>query len=123
VMGGEASAPMGGRLIAAALDQVIENALSYAPAGSVVTVTLHRGSRQALIAVADGGPGVDPALLPHIFQRHASFRDQGRQDASLPNFGLGLWVARRNVEAVGGSIQAANRPGGGFIVTLSLPLG
>lgn len=120
--GGEASAPMGGRLIAAALDQVIENALSYAPAGSVVTVTLHRGTRRVLIVVADTGPGVDPALLPHIFQRHTSFRDDGRHDDRLPNFGLGLWVAKRNMEAVGGAIEAANRPGGGFIVTLSLPL-
>lgn len=119
----EASAPLGGRLIAAALDQVIENALSYAPAGSVVTVTLHRGTRRVLIVVADTGPGVDPALLPHIFDRHVSFRDRSRHDGALPNFGLGLWLAKRNMEAVGGTIEAANRPGGGFIVTLGLPLG
>jgi two-component system sensor histidine kinase ChvG len=121
----EATAPLGGRLIAAALAQVLENALSYAPSGSTVTLTLHRGTRRVLIVVADTGPGVDPALLPHIFDRHVSFRDQGRNDrgAGAPaNFGLGLWVARRNMEAVGGSIEAANRRGGGFIVTLGLPL-
>lgn len=121
----EATAPLGGRLIAAALAQVIENALSYAPAGSTVTITLHRGTRRVLIVVADSGPGVDPALMPHIFDRHVSFRDGNRSDrgpGAPPNFGLGLWVAKRNMEAVGGSIEASNRRGGGFIVSLGLPL-
>jgi two-component system sensor histidine kinase ChvG len=121
----EASAPLGGRLIADALGQVIENALSYAPGGSTVTVTLHRGTRRVLIVVADNGPGVEAALLPHIFDRHVSFRDRSRSDAAgagSGNFGLGLWVAKRNMESVGGTIEAANRRGGGFIVTLGLPL-
>jgi len=122
----EATAPLGGRLIADALGQVIENALSYAPGGSTVTVTLHRGTRRVLIVVADNGPGVEAALLPHIFDRHVSFRDRSRSDAaggaSGGNFGLGLWVAKRNMESVGGTIEAANRRGGGFIVTLGLPL-
>jgi two-component system sensor histidine kinase ChvG len=91
-----------------------------------VTVTLHRGTRRVLIVVADNGPGVEAALLPHIFDRHVSFRDRNRSDAAgggtSGNFGLGLWVAKRNMDSVGGTIEAANRRGGGFIVTLGLPL-
>ncbi|HEX6959432.1 MAG TPA: ATP-binding protein [Ferrovibrio sp.] len=118
----EAVAPRGGRLIAEALGQVVENALSFAPVGSVVTVTLHRGTGRILLIVADAGPGVPPEILPRIFERHASFRPakEGR-DPGESNFGLGLWLAKRNIEAVGGTIVAANRPGGGFIVTLILP--
>ncbi|WP_298722863.1 ATP-binding protein [uncultured Ferrovibrio sp.] len=120
----EAAAPRGGRLIAEALSQVIENALSFAPVGSVVTVTLHRGTGRVLLIVADAGPGVAPELLPHIFERHASFRPasgENGEEKKPDNFGLGLWLAKRNIESVGGSIVAANRPGGGFIVTIILP--
>lgn len=121
----EITTPRGGRLIAEALGQVVENALSFAPVGSVVTVTLHRGTGRSLLIVADSGPGVPPELLPHIFERHVSFRPttekEEHETGGPANFGLGLWLAKRNVEAVGGSISAANRPGGGFIVTIILP--
>src|SRR3546814_13249834 len=73
------------------------------------------------IVVEDEGPGVPAARLAHIFERHASFRDAPPpQDFAErgQNFGIGLWVARRNLEAVGGDISAANRPGRGFAVSL-----
>jgi signal transduction histidine kinase len=77
--------------------------------------------RRAAITVSDEGPGVAPELLPHIFEREASFRSETNHSDST-NFGLGLWVAKRNMEALGGLIAAANLPGGGFIVTLALPI-
>ena len=80
----EASAPLGGRLIADALGQVIENALSYAPAGSTVTVTLHRGTRRVLIVVADSGPGVEPARLDRLYRPAG---DAGAADPVLPGAG------------------------------------
>src|SRR3546814_4500543 len=112
--------PRGGRLIADALAQVIENALSFSPRGCTVWVRVQRG-RRAAITVSDEGPGVPPDLLPHIFERDASFRAEAAT-ADTANFGLGLWVAKRNMEALGGLIAAANLPGGGFIVTLALPV-
>lgn len=112
--------PRGGRLIADALAQVIENALSFSPRGGTVWVRVQRG-RRAAITVSDEGPGVPPDLLPHIFERDASFRAEAAT-ADTANFGLGLWVAKRNMEALGGLIAAANLPGGGFIVTLALPV-
>lgn len=116
-----ALAPMGGRLIADALGQVIENALSFSPPEGRVRVRLTRAAGRIAIVVEDEGPGVPAAWLAHIFERHASFRDvPPPQDFAErgQNFGIGLWVARRNLEAVGGDISAANRPGRGFAVSL-----
>lgn len=116
-----ALAPMGGRLIADALGQVIENALSFSPPEGRVRVRLTRAAGRIAIVVEDEGPGVPAAWLAHIFERHASFRDAPPpQDFAErgQNFGIGLWVARRNLEAVGGDISAANRPGRGFAVSL-----
>jgi two-component system sensor histidine kinase ChvG len=116
-----ALAPMGGRLIADALGQVIENALSFSPPEGRVRVRLTRQIGRVVIVVEDEGPGVPPEWLAHIFERHASFRDAPPpQDFAErgQNFGIGLWVARRNLEAVGGGIAAVNRSGRGFAVSL-----
>jgi two-component system sensor histidine kinase ChvG len=112
---------MGGRLIADALGQVIENALSFSPPEGRVRVRLTRQIGRVVIVVEDEGPGVPPEWLAHIFERHASFRDAPPpQDFAErgQNFGIGLWVARRNLEAVGGGIAAVNRSGRGFAVSL-----
>ena len=71
------------------------------------------------VAVADSGPGVDPAFLPYVF-------DEFRQaDESLTRthggLGLGLAIARRIVQQHGGTIVAANRPEGGALFTVRLP--
>jgi len=121
----DAGAPLGGRLIADALGQVIENALSFSPPEGRVRVRLGREQGRIVIAVEDEGPGVPPEWLAHIFERHASFRDGTGPTAFTErgqNFGLGLWVARRNLEAVGGGIAAANRPARGFRVMLVMPV-
>ena len=71
-------------------------------------------------ALAQGGTRIFAAasLQTALTRIAAGYRGPG----APPNFGLGLWVAKRNMEAVGGSIEASNRRGGGFIVSLGLPL-
>jgi two-component system sensor histidine kinase ChvG len=119
-LGGSATALRGGRLIADALGQGIENALGFAPKGGTVRLRLQRHGRRALMTVEDDGPGVPAEKLGEIFNRHASFRPG--VDPNEMHFGLGLWVVRRNMEALGGTAMGANRPTGGFILTLSVPL-
>jgi two-component system sensor histidine kinase MprB len=66
------------------------------------------------LSVRDHGAGFDEADLPHVFDRF--FRsDRAR---ALPGSGLGLAIVRQAVEAHGGSVEAANAPGGGAIVRL-----
>lgn len=74
----------------------------------------------AELSIADTGPGVAPENLERIFDRYFS-RRQSEEDQA-PHFGIGLWIARRNVEALGGSIRAENRAPAGLVVRVSLPL-
>ena len=108
----------GGNLLAAALDQVLDNALAFSPKGGTIRVALSVEGNLASLSIEDDGPGVSAERLPQLFERGSSFRPQ----AVGAGFGLGLWVVRRNLTALNGSAVAENRPEGGFRVTLALPL-
>ena len=78
-----------------------------------------------MITVEDQGPGVPEDKLEQIFERYYSERgvtgDESALDPGEAHFGIGLWIVRRNVEAIGGSVAAENGPGGGLRVRLRLP--
>jgi two-component system sensor histidine kinase ChvG len=102
-------------------ENLLDNALDFAPAGSRVAMELRRDGGQAQLCVLDRGPGVAEADLDRIFERHLSHRPDGTGEAA-EHYGLGLWIVRRNAEAMGGRAWAARRDGGGLAVTVSLPL-
>ncbi len=66
------------------------------------------------MTVEDNGPGVDPAILPRLFNPYFSAKSGGT--------GLGLAIAKKIIEEHGGSISAENREQGGFRVKFELPL-
>jgi two-component system sensor histidine kinase ChvG len=105
------------------IENLLENAASFTPPGGAIEISLGREDGRIRLSVLDQGPGVRPRLLPHIFERNMSFRDQADNKSSLPggHQGLGLWIVRRNVEGLGGSVSARNLTRGGFEVTVSLP--
>ncbi len=112
-------------LMEAVVENLLENAASYTSKGGTVEVVLDRDGDHARMRVADRGPGIDPDNLPHIFNRYMSFRRQvasgaGDTPAAECHQGLGLWIVKRNVEGLGGTIAARNRDGGGFEVTIML---
>lgn len=75
--------------------------------------------RWAVIEVLDGGPGIPETVLPHIFDRfYKSDTARTRTEGS----GLGLAITTENVHLHGGTIRAANHPGGGAVFTVELPL-
>jgi two-component system sensor histidine kinase ChvG len=106
------------------IENILENAASFTPAGRPVEVGLHAEGAMACLRVRDHGPGVLPSVLPHIFERGASFRER-EEGAELGlktgHQGLGLWIVRRNIEALGGSVEARNRAQGGFEIVICLP--
>ena len=108
-----------GPLLHRAVENVVRNALQHTPAGSKVEVSLSAlpGSGRLRIAVRDHGPGIAPEHLSSVFEPFS------RGNASdTHGFGLGLAIARRAVEAHGGSIVAQNvESGGGLRMVIELP--
>lgn len=103
-----------------AVDNVIRNAVRYAPAGSTVDVELGATNGLLRIAVRDHGPGVSEASLEAIFRPF--FReDNDRSRQGGAGIGLGLSIARRAIAAHGGTIRAENAQPG-LRVQMSLPL-
>jgi len=102
------------RKVRQVVTNLLQNALEASPAGGLVTVSLRSGDAgSALIAVDDGGPGVDPAVAGQAFRPGVTTKGGGS--------GLGLTVARSIAEQHGGHVALENRPGGGCRATLSLP--
>ena len=96
------------------IGNLVANALRYAPADSAVTIAASSQRGWVEIRVIDRGPGVDPALLPHLFERFTKSEDSRGS-------GLGLAIARRLVEAHGGTISASCPASGGTEMLVTLP--
>jgi len=105
------------RLIEQALVDLLLNAVMHTPSGTPVEISAHTEGRSVIIAVSDHGPGLVAEALPRIFDKF--YRAPG---AVAGGTGLGLSIVKGFVEANGGSVQAANRPSGGAIFSIFLPL-
>lgn len=102
------------------LQNVLENATSFSPRGSTIIMTLTQSGDTAELQIDDEGPGIEPDKVDHIFERYFSTRVRDNE-ARSEHAGLGLWIVRRNVEALGGQVRAANRIGGGLSIAIVLP--
>jgi two-component system OmpR family sensor kinase len=99
------------------LRQMFENLTRNAAArADKVTLSTHLEAKQARVEIVDDGPGFDPGIIDHVFER---FR-RGDRSGSV---GLGMAIARTIAELHGGRCDAANREAGGAIVTVRLPFG
>jgi two-component system OmpR family sensor kinase len=97
---------------------LLENALKYTPDGGAIDVAVASERGRVILRVADSGTGIDPAELPHIFDRF--FRGaRALGDGS----GLGLSLCREIARIHGGEIAAQNRAAGGCEFTVSIPAG
>lgn len=107
-------------LLHRAIENIVRNAVKHTPPGSRVDVDIAPAGERVIVRVIDAGPGVDEADLQAIFAPF--FRGSATKPENSPDgHGLGLAISQRVVAAHGGTITAANRDGGGLIVTLSLP--
>jgi signal transduction histidine kinase len=102
---------------------LIENALKFSTADSTVRVTVHhdQGARPGLlIEVVDHGHGIEEEELPRIFERFHQIGGSMRRRAD--GFGLGLYITKRLIEALSGSIEVDSVLGRGTVFRVWLPL-
>jgi two-component system sensor histidine kinase KdpD len=104
-------------LLQQAIANLIDNALVHTPGGTPIHLMAHAEAGELLISVADEGPGLHPDTLPHLFEKF--YR---ASDARPGGTGLGLSIAKSLVEANHGKLEVANRPKGGAIFTIRLPI-
>jgi two-component system sensor histidine kinase MprB len=96
-----------------AVSNLIDNAAKWSPSWAEVDVDVRDGT----VTVRDHGPGVDPADLPHVFDRF--YRSPHAR--TMPGSGLGLAIVKQVADSHGGTVTAATAPGGGAVFVLRLP--
>lgn len=101
------------------LENLLSNALRFAPAGSRVTLGLGRQHDLAQLWIDDQGPGIPPELRQLVFDR---FWQADGARSSPDHHGLGLAIAQAIAQAHHGRLQALEAPGGGCRMLLELPL-
>ncbi len=103
-----------------ALTALLDNAVRHAD--TTVTVTVARSDSRAVVDVTDDGPGIDPAILPRMFERFASSAGDGIQaPPQRRRYGLGLALVSEIAARHGGTITAHLASGGGAVLRLTLP--
>jgi signal transduction histidine kinase len=100
------------------LCNLVENALKYVPAGGSIRVSLEATEREVEVSVADTGPGIAPELLARVFDRFYQVNADGRRTGGM---GLGLYISREIISALGGSIWAESQVGVGSTFRFRLP--
>jgi signal transduction histidine kinase len=96
---------------------LVDNAIKYG-AGKPVQIRVQVGENRVVLQVRDEGIGIAPEYLPRIFGRF----ERAVSERHYGGLGLGLYITRTIVEAMGGHIAVESRPGEGSLFTVELPL-
>jgi len=102
------------------LDNLIDNATKYSPAGTEIMISAVPNGDELLVSVSDHGPGIPPGELDNIFDR--MYRIEQRVYSGADGMGLGLYICQRLVEAHGGRIWAESVLGQGTTIMFTLPV-
>lgn len=103
-----------------AVDNLIDNALRFAPAGTEISISGRVSGIKLVIEVVDAGPGFPADFLPHAFERFR--RPDAERGRSGGGAGLGLAIVAAVAAAHGGRASARNSVGGGAAVRIEVPL-
>ena len=102
------------------LDNLIDNALKYTPAGGTVTLRSREELAFAVIEVADTGPGIDAIHHERLFERF--YRVDKARSRELGGTGLGLAIVKHLCQVMGGSVAVDSTPGEGSVFRVKIPL-
>ena len=107
--------------LAQIITNMLDNAVKFTPAGGAIDVDVVREGQKAVLRVRDTGVGIEPEMLPRIFELFA--QAQQPMDRPVGGLGIGLTLSRRLVELHNGTITAASDgPGRGAEFTVRLPV-
>jgi signal transduction histidine kinase len=101
------------------VQNLVDNAVKYSPAGAEVRVTAETDDGHVRVAVSDMGPGIPLDDQKRIFEKFGRATVEG---GTKPGTGLGLFIARSIAEAHGGSLEVDSTRARGSVFTLELPL-
>jgi two-component system sensor histidine kinase MprB len=99
--------------VSRAVSNLIDNAAKWSPPSSEVEIAVREGT----VTVRDHGPGVDPADLPHVFDRFY----RSPRARTMAGSGLGLAIVKQVADSHGGTVTAATATGGGALFVLQFP--
>jgi signal transduction histidine kinase len=102
------------------ISNLVLNAIQHSPPGSEVVARIAAGDETVTLEIEDHGEGIDPAALPHVFDRF--FRGDPSRTRATGGTGLGLSICKAIAGRAGGTISIASQPGAGSRVTVRLPL-
>jgi signal transduction histidine kinase len=105
---GEVSVRSSASDLAAILDNLVENAITYSPSGSSVELAWGERNSRAYVAVRDQGPGIEPGEAERVFERFY----RGHQSGGTTGTGLGLAIVETLAKRWGGEAELADRPRG-----------
>jgi PAS domain S-box-containing protein len=105
--------------IGVALDNLVENALAYTPAGGSVQVRTHSGEMGIQISVHDTGHGIPPEEIEHVFEKF--YRGQTPMALGIGGSGLGLSIVKQILDLHHGTIKATSQVDQGSVFTITLP--
>ncbi|MGE5579291.1 MAG: ATP-binding protein [Bacillota bacterium] len=103
-----------------AITNLLTNARKYTPVGGHVRLEMRKTRDAAILSVEDDGPGIPPQDLEKVFE--GFYRTPERAKWHSGSIGLGLFISRGLVRRMGGDLWAENRPGGGTVMRLKMPL-
>ena len=106
------------RRLRESLEHVLRNAVAYTERGGHISFRASGNEREAIVTIADNGPGIEPEDQARVFSRFHRIGGGARGEAAL---GLGLPLTRQFIEAHGGTVELVSAPGQGTAVTLTIP--
>jgi len=107
-------------LLARAFGNLVRNAQIHAGPDATLLIQAIEQGDQMVLSFTDNGPGVPADDLPRLFEPF--YRPDRSRSRDTGGNGLGLAIVRTAIEACGGDASAAIPPGGGFVVTIRLPI-
>lgn len=105
-------------LIVETLVNILDNAFKYSPPGLPIEIKGRQIGQEVHIEIADHGSGIPPQDLICVFDKYYRLK----RPENVAGTGLGLWICKSIAEIHGGDIEAENRPDGGTIIRLMLPV-